>query len=213
MLEHVFLVCHNESCKSLFTRSWVNFNKKISFCRLTKIYPKFYCSKKCMYYDRKTTKDPDYVKNRLINESRRDPVTGCWIWDKKRERYGNLRLNRKSISVHKASYLLFNGPIEDDLHVRHTCHNNKCVNPEHLILGTAYDNIQDNVKAGRNAKGSRMGCSKLTEDQVLKIRKLWSLNDLTKKRKKYSAPKLSKMFGIATTNIMKIVKRESWRHI
>ncbi len=32
--------------------------------------------------------------------------------------------------------------------VAHACNNERCINPKHLYLGTHYDNIQDQVKAG-----------------------------------------------------------------
>lgn len=36
--------------------------------------------------------------------------------------------------------------------VRHTCDVPKCINPDHLILGTQKDNMQDAVNRGRIAK-------------------------------------------------------------
>lgn len=57
-----------------------------------------------------------------------------------------------SIKMYRASYIIFNGPIPDDLLVRHTCDNPRCVNPEHLILGTQKDNMQDMAKRNRSAR-------------------------------------------------------------
>jgi hypothetical protein len=49
------------------------------------------------------------------------------------------------------------GPIPEGQVVRHSCDTPLCINPEHLILGTFLDNIQDKVDRGRCAKGSNVG--------------------------------------------------------
>lgn len=36
--------------------------------------------------------------------------------------------------------------------VRHTCENPRCINPEHLLLGTRADNNRDRAERGRSAK-------------------------------------------------------------
>lgn len=36
--------------------------------------------------------------------------------------------------------------------VRHTCDNTRCINPEHLLLGTRADNNRDRAERGRSAK-------------------------------------------------------------
>lgn len=201
----IFLVC--EECKKLFTMPSSRFAK-----RLKEGATNFFCSRKCYAQAIKLTKDLEYVKNRLINETLRDEKTGCWLLITKRKRYGNLRLNRTWVSAHKASYLLFNGPVEDGLQIRHTCHNVKCVNPEHLTLGTCKQNMEDKVKAGRQPRGEKHGNAKLTQAQVDEIRRLWSLNDFGKTRPKpYNYSVLGKMFGVSDFVIMRIIKRLNWR--
>lgn len=39
-----------------------------------------------------------------------------------------------------------------DLVVRHTCDNPRCINPNHLIIGTRADNNKDRATRGRSAK-------------------------------------------------------------
>jgi hypothetical protein len=53
--------------------------------------------------------------------------------------------------------------------VRHTCDNPLCINPDHLLIGTHNDNVQDKVNRGRQAKGTHNGRSKLTEPEVIDI--------------------------------------------
>ena len=43
-----------------------------------------------------------------------------------------------------------NGPLSQQLVVMHTCDNSRCVNPNHLRLGTQLENIADMVAKGRH---------------------------------------------------------------
>ena len=52
----------------------------------------------------------------------------------------------------------------------HTCDNPACCNPNHLVLGTQNDNIQDMMKKNRFVKHSGIKASKFTEDQITEIR-------------------------------------------
>ena len=62
---------------------------------------------------------------------------------------------------HRHIYRLMKGVISAGLDVRHTCDNRRCINPEHLLLGTRLDNMQDAVARGRQARGSRLPHTKV----------------------------------------------------
>lgn len=53
--------------------------------------------------------------------------------------------------THRVSWQLFNGDIENNLWVLHRCDNPKCVNPDHLFLGTHQDNMDDMIAKGRDS--------------------------------------------------------------
>lgn len=61
------------------------------------------------------------------------------------EGYGQMYVKRGECKklAHRLAYELFRGEIPTGLLVRHTCDIKLCVNPYHLILGTAKDNAAD----------------------------------------------------------------------
>lgn len=91
------------------------------------------------------------LKERLLSKIEKKE-NGCWEWTGAlRVGYGVIKFEKKSLSTHRASYEIFIGPIEDGLFVCHKCDNRKCINPEHLWLGTQKDNMQDCLSKGRYA--------------------------------------------------------------
>ena len=56
------------------------------------------------------------------------------------------------LRAHRFIYETLIGPIPEGKVVRHSCDNRACINPEHLLLGTSYDNSQDMVSRNRQAR-------------------------------------------------------------
>lgn len=92
----------------------------------------------------------------------------CWNWKASCHKigYGDFRVGKNMRRAHRVSYTLFVGEIPDNKKVLHKCDNRRCVNPDHLFLGTQKDNMIDMIKKGRDAskrKIDRVGISALID--------------------------------------------------
>ncbi len=77
--------------------------------------------------------------------------SGCWEWQGclTKTGYGRFQVHPKTLRAHKVSYFLCKGSFPNDFLVCHTCDNPRCVNPEHLWVGSPKDNVLDMIKKGR----------------------------------------------------------------
>ena len=98
----------------------------------------------------------DRFKGKVIPE----PNSGCWLWlgSTDGRGYGKMRVGDKLKRAHRIGYELFVGPIPQGMDACHTCDVTSCVNPDHLFLGTAADNMRDCVAKGRGRRASKTRC-------------------------------------------------------
>lgn len=92
------------------------------------------------------------IDQRFWNKVNKQTIDGCWEWIGCKDRlgYGRLMYWGTLTLAHRFSWELHNKKIPKGLNVLHKCDNRKCVNPEHLWLGTHRDNMEDMVKKGRS---------------------------------------------------------------
>jgi hypothetical protein len=140
---------------------------------------------------------------------------GCWNWNGSEESntYGRCRYKGNFCLSHRVSYLLYVGPITKGLKVLHKCNNKKCVNPEHLYLGTAYDNVQDSIDAGTHfslnhsdlsdfKSGENHPLAKLNNEDVICIKKM--LRDNIDKKL------ICRIYKIGKSTLQNIFSGKTW---
>jgi hypothetical protein len=125
----------------------------------------------------------------------------------------------QAVAAHRFSYERFIGIIPDEMMVLHKCDITFCVNPDHLFLGTQLDNMRDAKQKNRLwsakgeeswsrrnpdrlARGERHGSAKLTEADVIEIR-----------RSSLKRSELARKYGVSWDVINLIQKRLAWASV
>lgn len=128
----------------------------------------------------------------------------CWLWTGYCQEfgYGALRWIGKSRLAHPVAYELSTGSIPEGLFVLHHCDNPPCCNPNHLFVGTRYDNAIDAARKGRMGR-KRPGVP-LSEESIRAIRELaGTMTQAT----------IAAQFGITQTHAGRIIQRKHWSHV
>ncbi len=133
-------------------------------------------------------------------------ASGCWEWTGARGRdgYGKFDDYPETLA-HREAWRLFKGDVPPGTSVLHHCDNPPCVNPDHLFLGTQYDNVQDCKKKGRRAdcSGERNGRAKLNAEQVAEIRRRHAHSTDT-------VSTLAPEYGVSRNLIHQILSGHTW---
>ena len=135
-----------------------------------------------------------------------------WIGQLNDRGYGYIGIgsngNGRTVNVraHRLSYFLCNDGIPDGMMVLHKCDNRKCVNPEHLFLGTNGDNAKDMMQKGRgkNQIGT-FAMNILSPETVISIKK-----DILNK---VGSKKIQLKYGISESNFYRIKNGKSWKRL
>lgn len=148
------------------------------------------------------TPDVAFMARSVMNDS------GCieWTGSCDRKGYGQLRIGGKLVKAHRYAVERKNGPIASGMVVMHTCDNPKCVNVDHLRVGTQTDNVRDMDIKGRRVNNQCRGMAsynaKITDDDVKAIR--------SDKRRQVD---IAASYGIAQTVVSKIKLYQAWSHV
>ena len=175
-----------------------------------------YCNRHYLNYHRHGKPNGKWVKKhqhlslkeKILLKSKLNPNNGCLEWTgsiDKSTGYGYVIFESEKIGSHRAAFEVFKEQSIEGKQVLHKCDNRKCVNPDHLFLGTIQDNMKDKVSKGRQTRGSTFKTAKVNEKQVLVFRSL--------KKSGFFNKELASLFQISVRHMARITSGDRWKHV
>lgn len=149
----------------------VAYNKLIYSNHLTGVYMRYcnQCSVEFKNFGRETGCS---LKCKLLDGIKKEG--DCWLYKNSSSgEYSKIRWKMKWYSAHRVSYEVHKGEIPKGKWICHKCDTPKCVNPEHLFIGSASENRKDAVSKKRVPAGEYNHFSRFTDIQVEEMRKLY----------------------------------------
>lgn len=90
------------------------------------------------------------IEHRLVSNSVLDLASGCWDWIGRTTRDGyplmNVRVGQKHVTLraHRVAFEELTGEtIGTDMELDHSCHNRRCICPDHLQQVTKHMNLNN----------------------------------------------------------------------
>jgi len=173
-----------------------------------------------------------YVDKNGPTPPHRPELGPCWIWTAYRNEKGYAKIARGpngtgAMQASRVAWFIEHGAYPPpDLCACHHCDNPACVRASHLFLGTKAQNNADMYAKGRGsdgsavprgdrhyaktephrlARGEKHGCAKLSEADVIEIRRLMANGE--------SGPRVARLFGVDHKTVYAIRDRRIWRHL
>ncbi|AIM51247.1 endonuclease [Lelliottia phage phD2B] len=111
----------------------------------------------------------------------------------------------RNTTMHRIAYCNANGINPEDLGrkvvLRHKCDNPRCINPEHLEVGTHKENSDDMKGRGRSKTNEQHWNCQLTQEAIDAIRKAYATGKAFQRQ-------LAERYGVAQSHISRIVRGE-----
>lgn len=164
-----------------------------------------YCSQACaanewsrLSAERRPTIREAFASKYEVDENGCHIWTGILGWDG----YGILAYGKKNYRANRLALELAGHVLPPGSFACHTCDNPRCVNPEHLYVGTPQSNMRDAKARGRVRRGETSASAKLTAEAVIEIRQ----SSLTHE-------KLAEKFNVSRAAVSLASSRRTWRHL
>jgi HNH endonuclease len=155
-----------------------------------------------------------------------EPNSGCWLWLAALNcGYGVFGLRDGPVMrtriASRASWMIYRGPIPPGLFVCHKCDVTSCVNPDHLYLGTQFDNMRDMFGRRRDAHSMGRSPAVLYPERVVRgsAHPLAKLDEAIvgrikgRLREGVARKDLASEHGVSTSLIDSIAIGRKWRHV
>lgn len=150
-----------------------------------------------------------YFWSQVNREGPIHPVlqTRCWLWlgSLNAKGYGQVNFGGMMRSAQRMAWRLVYGewPEGDTCH---KCDNPPCVNIDHLWDGPRIENVHDAISKKRHAHGESNGQSKLTNENIIEMRKEYATGTVSYKD-------LGNKYGVDEHVIGYAVRGQTWKHI
>jgi DNA-binding Xre family transcriptional regulator len=158
---------------------------------------------------KKRMSDAERVEH-FWSQVRKTDGDGCWEWQGWRHKFGygsvQLTFRGPSIAAHRAAWMLTNGPIPTGMQACHKCDNPPCVRPDHIFLGTCFDNMRDKVAKGRQHRGTGTFGSVLDDEKAAVILRTFAEG-------KVHATALCEQHGITMATMNALLYGRTWLHV
>lgn len=169
-----------------------------------------YCGRKCHLARPVQTAEAKFLSQRIATSKET-----CWNWNGTlhKDGYGVFYTptrsgDKKTLLAHRFAWELVNGNIPAGLCICHKCDNPRCVNTNHLFVGTQLDNIADMVAKGRgrHLAGVEIAMSKLNDEKVRQMRAIRTAESTT-------LSVLADRFGVTKATVSKAINLQTWKHV
>lgn len=148
------------------------------------------------------------LRERLMHYTSKDE-NGCWIWQGaiNTQGYGHMSYKGRLGLASRWSYEVFVQEIPPKMNVLHKCDVPKCINPNHLFLGSQLDNVRDAIAKGRMVyrKGEGHPNSMINDDIAKNI--------INKLASGLDATSIAKHLDISRHIVYSIKYGKAWQHI